>query len=603
LENSQRLKRDVPHILKSLNDHAEQKFRQKVANGGDAPYEYFTRARPGKSLINIGFDTEDNSKGHVHLLCFYDGKFYYEFFDKDIALYFLIFAQFPFDMSIVWCVNTEYDINNLHWGDDRKFLIDRMYNKSNFIMGRLRHNPRVRFYDVMNYYSLSAAKVGELYGLKKRDFDFNKHRKFRADGTVVVSKKEILYCRGDTKIAQRAGCHITGMFDGYEITQTATIASAAIQIYLKRFDPTEGLGGVALSRYMVDQDDVYNSYYGGRVECFHYGKISGRLRYYDINSLYPHVMKKYLYPDPMSPANKRRTADIDNGVVYCRVRVPLSMYLPPLPVRHAGKLMFPVGTFDGVWCVDELNNAVNWGVKIIKVYRAYEWKNVIDLFSEYVDHFYKLRQRSRRKADNYFYKVIMNSLYGKFAEKRRSTVYVPLEQGGVFDPIVYDMAQQTVEYFPRHNNVVISSYVTAYGRIELYNLMQKILDNNGKLLYCDTDSVIYKGGKLLQDSKQLGGVKKEADIKKAEFLGAKYYRYWDTAGNEFDICKGVPKAYQGQMFEKGEATYMKPIRYREALRRKLQANVWVQFTKHAKADYDKRVVLSNGLTRPIVLKP
>lgn len=585
-----------------LNNHAEQKFKEQVENGGEKPYEYFPRPRPGKSLINIGFDTEDNSQGHVHLLCFYDGVNYYDFFDKDIALYFLIFAQFPYDMTIVWCVNTEYDINNLHWGDDRKFLIDRMYNKSNFIMGKLRHNPKVRFYDVMNYYSLSAAKVGELYGLKKHDFDFNKNRRHRKDGTVIVSKKEIRYCQGDTAIAQRAGCHITDKFNDFEITQTATIASAAMQIYLKHFDPTEGLGGVALSRYMVDQDDVYNSYCGGRVECFHYGMVKGKIRYYDINSLYPYVMKQFLYPDPMSPAKKRRTANIENGVVCCRVRVPVKTYLPMLPVRYNNKLIFPVGTFDGTWTVEELNNALNYGVEIIKVYRSYEWRNVIDLFSEYVKYFYNERLESTHPADSYFYKIVMNSLYGKFAEKRRVTTYVPLEQGGVFDPIVYDMAQQTAEYFPRHNNVVISSYVTAYGRIILHNLMQNILDNNGKLLYCDTDSVIYKGGRSLTSSTDLGGVKQEAEIVKAEFLGAKYYRYWTPDGTEYDICKGVPKAYQGKMFTDGQATYKKPIRYREALRRKLQANVWVSFTKHARATYDKRIVLDSGQTRPICIK-
>ncbi|RWR98969.1 hypothetical protein B4U79_17082, partial [Dinothrombium tinctorium] len=41
-------------------------------------------------------------------------------------------------------------------------------------------------------------------------------------------------------------------------------------------------------------------------------------------------------------------------------------------------------------------------------------------------------------------------------------------------------------------NIAVSSYVTAYARLELYNLMEKIEKQRpGSVLYHDTDSVLY----------------------------------------------------------------------------------------------------------------
>lgn len=584
--------------MNQLNNRAEEKFQELVESGGEKIRDHFPRIKLHKKLLNVGFDTEDNSQGKVHLLIFYDGKNYYTFDNRDDALFWLIFSDFGYELIILWCVNTEYDLNNLQWGDDRQFLVKRLYNKSRFIMATLTYCRNVRFYDIINYYSMSAQKVGELYGIQKLNFDFK--RRVDKNGDVIVTKKEIDYCKRDTQIAWKAGEHITGMFDSYDISMTATIASGALQIYLKQFDDV-GLSGVCLSRYMVDQDLVYTSYCGGRVECFGYGVFKDNIHYFDINSLYPSVMLQYKYPNPTTQVRQGRTIDIGNGIVKCRVRVPSRTYLPALPVRHNGKLLFPVGTFDGVWVIDELNNAINNGVEVLKVYESYEWLEVCDMFSSFVSHFYEKRQKAIHPADGYFYKVVMNSLYGKFAEKRRLTKYVPLEQGGVFEPIVYDMAQTTEEYLPYHNNVIISSYVTAYGRIILHKLMKKILDNGANLLYCDTDSVIFQGDCSLKTSSELGGLKSEADIQWAEFLGAKYYRYTTTDGVEFFVCKGVPKQFQADMFTLHQASYSKPIRYREALRRKLNANVWVSFTKVERTEYDKRRVLKHGKTLPVIL--
>jgi hypothetical protein len=523
----------------------------------------------------------------------------YVFYNNDIALYFLTFAIFNEKDILIWCVNTEYDLVNLSY--KYSYMIEWFYNKSRFIMGKCIFNNKIKFYDLINFYSLSAEKVGQLFGLKKLQYDFNK-RKFNKDGNVIVTKSEIKYCIRDAKIACKAGVFITKKFENFKIRKTATIASTALQIYLKNFAPID-FSQYKENRYEIDINNIYKCYYGGRVEAFFIGKKRDNIKYVDFNSLYPYVMKNFLYPNPFSSVYRGKSIDIENGIVCCKVKVKTNTYLPVLPLRYDKKLLFPVGEFTGYWIIQELNTALNEGqVEIKEIYWSYEYSEVIDLFSDYVNYFYDKRIKSKNKADSYMYKVLMNSLYGKFAEKRRLTKYVNLDQADVFDPIVHRYAQQTEVYIPYSNNVILSAYVTSYGRILLYNAMKKVLKNDCQLLYCDTDSIIYKGDYNFPISNRLGELKIEHYVKMVEIRGAKYYMFIDNNDNEFFICKGIPKYLQADMFTHRKVSYRKPIRLLESKRRHLKPNIWIDFEKRDLTKYLKRCIIKDGNTKPILIR-
>lgn len=577
-----------------------EKFEEGTLHQKDRFYSY----KPVK-VMNVGFDTEDDSAGNCHLLTFYiTDKTYYEFLDVESALLWLTFADFKKDMIIVWCVNTEYDLNNL--SQDYPYLVNRLYGGSRLIMSRMTFNTKVRCYDVTNFFSRNAAWVGKTFGMEKLDYDFK--RKHRKDGSVIVSKKERTYCLRDAKIAWSGGNFISDQLKQWDIRQTPTVASCALQIWLRNFDPI-GFNQYNPHRFDVPIRDLYASYYGGRTEPFYYGTIKAdNIHYYDINSLYPFVMKKYEYPNPYSPAIKRRTVRVKNGIICATVTVPKRMHIPPLPYRlyktkKNYKLVFPVGTFTGTWCLPELQNAIDWGVTVDKIHYAYEYSEIVDLFSEYVDTFYELRQKTKTQANREFYKIVMNGLYGKFAERRRIVHHVPIEHGGQFDPVVNsEWAQVTSVDYPIHNNVIVSSYVTAYARVTLYNWIRWLMSNGCRILYCDTDSIIYQGDFEIEVGTDLGEMKRESKIIEAEFLGPKYYRYVTDKNEEVFICKGVPKNVQYQMFiGERKASYRSPVRYREALRRKLRANVWYEKEKRTLTQFDKRRIFDNE-TRPLIIR-
>jgi hypothetical protein len=494
---------------------------------------------------------------------------------------------------IVWCINTEYDINNL--SNDYPFLLRRYYNKSRFIFAKMTHRPDIVFYDLVNFYSLSAKAVGELFGQDKLDFDFNS-RRFDEDGFVIPSDDEVEYCKQDANIAQVAGQFITDKLTEFDITPTATVASAAMQVYLRHYDPV-GLTGFSRSSYVVDASRIYPAYYGGRCEVFRAGHYRKRMFYADINSLYPFVMSNFPYPNPMGDVRKVRTLDFQHGIVEAVVRVPKT-YLPVLPVRTTEHLLFPTGIVKGTWTKPELDYAVEQGAKIEKVLSAYSWLSEVDLFSRWVKEIYEKRLASTLPSDSKFYKVLMNALYGKFAERRKVVSYVNVEDADIGCPIVYDMAEVETVYLPQHSHVILSAYVTTYGRLILHQYMKTVLDSGGDLYYCDTDSIVFSGCQPFVFSTKLGDLKLEHTLTEAEFIGAKYYRIKDRDGWQYR-CKGVPAYCQKDMFKaNAKAVYKKPIRFVESGVRKIRANVWIDTEKRPLTGYSKRRILENGDTTP-----
>ena len=60
-----------------------------------------------------------------------------------------------------------------------------------------------------------------------------------------------------------------------------------------------------------------------------------------------------------------------------------------------------------------------------------------------------------------------------------------------------------------NTNVIIASYVTTHARLELYSYLEQLKD---RVLYCDTDSVIYRhivGAYNLPFSEYVGGMTDE----------------------------------------------------------------------------------------------
>jgi DNA polymerase type B, organellar and viral len=182
----------------------------------------------------------------------------------------------------------------------------------------------------------------------------------------------------------------------------------------------------------VEKINARDCLYGGRVNNVKtYAQAdtskSEKILYYDVTSLYPHVLKNRAFPIGRYKKNYHG-ANIDefdinsmNGIVKIKILAPDNLYLPVLPVKMHNKLMFFLcfkcaneksqdlcthtdeeRSFIGTYVIDEVRLAISKGYKILQVYEAWTYDMIsktndetsVGLFGQYVNLFLKTKQEA-----------------------------------------------------------------------------------------------------------------------------------------------------------------------------------------------------------------
>lgn len=360
------------------------------------------------------------------------------------------------------------------------------------------------------------------------------------------------------------------------------------------------------------QDFCRESYYGGRVEIF---KQSGfNLKLYDVNSLYPTIMRKY--PIPLEKIRKSRDV-FDFGFHKVTIEVP-NNYMPVLPykarVSREKKLIFPTGILTGTWFSEELKLAIQEGARVLKHHEGYEFSQEHDLFTDYINKLYRIRlENPGKNALNITAKLAMNGLYGKFGQREeRESLF--------FDPDNFVCAFRNDETFERTGIQVqktkhraafqlvhIASAITSWCRIHMAK--NYYLPFQDSIWYTDTDSVFTSLAFKTGDS--LGDLKFEGSPDFAFFLLPKAYylqNFKDDSGQSKNInlikLKGFPeKALENitlDNFKNKDLKYQK-IGISSLKKSLISSKSFLSrnnFNREIKSDYNKRVLLPNGDTRP-----
>ena len=431
-----------------------------------------------------------------------------------------------------------------------------------------------------------------------------------------------------------------------------TIASTALLTFRYRFMKQN------YETYHVFNDFFRQSYYGGRTEifCMHAHDSDKPFYLYDINSLYPYVMYNNCFP--ISRPKKmiyRNLDEINNktGIMLAEIIAPSDLDIPILPFhRQDGRLIFPLGHWKGMYEFSLIRKALSYGYHV-KPLRAWEFDDA-PIFHDFVDHFYTLKNQSRG-AEKEIYKLLLNSLYGKWGERSRRNVIITdpdthLEGLLPFDT-VFGYAIKTYHQDSAYHLPVISIKVTALAQLELYKLFEKIINLGGHIYYCDTDSVITDI--RLPTSQQLGDIKLETTFEEGVFLMPKVYylRLYDNdqkpgfcsdfeknnfslnsdnvkietngigrlSTNPMDSVKIRIKGFTNYIHPylldidiwkkalyKGDYTAfteqkIRPASLNEIRIRHLQGFVTLVENKNIKHSYDKRTILKDFNTKPLVI--
>lgn len=247
---------------------------------------------------------------------------------------------------------------------------------------------------------------------------------------------------------------------------------------------------------------------GGRTEpwTMHFRRsqpADGYLNYVDVNSHYSHCM---LEPMPVGPAivvdggspiHVEANARTRVGFIDCEVYIPEDCYLPPLPFRMNGKLMFPVGRFRAKWDTTELAALGEVGGRIEKVHRQV-WFDTAPIFSDFILRLFQYNDKNSKTFEAgmaAISKLIRNSTFGKLGIRElRERIWVsPSGRVPNFTEF-FDMDSDTFvkkeTYRAPYLAPAIPAHITSLARVRLWRYALRVLRAGGRIFYCDTDSLI-----------------------------------------------------------------------------------------------------------------
>jgi hypothetical protein len=486
---------------------------------------------------------------------------------------------------------------------------------------KLKH--RIKFIDTFSFLKTSVQQLGKIIGLEKL-----KKPEFLGNIPKNDEEKKILedYNVNDSYISYKFMCFLQNEFNNIGITMSNTIASTAMRLFQNNY-----------LKYWIRQpvkeviDEMYKGYYGGRVECFYRGYIEN-VNYYDINSLYPFVMKKYAFPMPNSIQLNEAPTGLSlldyAGLSEAQVRCPDNLDIPLLPTRDSNKLMFPTGDFIGYFTHAELKKAKSLGYRI-KLLKTYYYTETFNPFAEYVEDLYNRRNEYKKLNSPLaiVYKLCLNSLYGKFGQKieqteilfgdnpediqkiieaEKDTYRVDIDgkatgrykidfpktcevmhpDGTLWNESnIYYVTDLQRKKYPHFINPILSIYITSYARLELYERMEKC----NTVYYCDTDSIMTPD--ILPTSDNLGDLKLEIKADKGIIVRPKFY-YLQEGNKVILKSKGLTGLKElvdfTNVLKTGQYTYKKFTKFKESIKRNMPFNQIIDVTKFVEFEDDKR---------------
>lgn len=466
-----------------------------------------------KSQKNIvAWDTE-TEKGKVGILANSDNK-YIVSQNCDEILNFLTHDEYKKSVNVFF--NLGYDTNAIlktlpinilkqiaHTNNSKynEYEIKIIPNK---YLGIKKDDNTFRFFDIWQFFkyekSSSLDAVSEKY-LNEKKIDI--------ESIVPIKKadytfKDFLdypdltkYCIHDTLLTKRLADIITEKTNQINLRFNSPYSCATLSIdYFFKYNKLNSPYWFYFNKSTNNRrvfEYAFNSYHGGRFEVFKKGTYKNIFEY-DVNSMYPSQMINLF--DCLN-TSFHYTKDIDElpkntfyGFFKCKVKQN-NENINLLPQNLNGLLVYPKGNFE-TYCIlpeIELLDKYNIEYEIIDGYygithdKIYPFKDIINfIFSE---------RKKYDKSDfiSSLYKIIMNSLYGKFIE-----ININIDDeintdilNMIIDESTKDLKNKSFvagKYFCP----IYAAYITGMSRCKLYDT---IMNNNyDNIIGCFTDSII-----------------------------------------------------------------------------------------------------------------
>lgn len=469
---------------------------------------------------------------------FYDGEIYKQFWGDDCTEQFVAYLaslQEPFEIYAHNGGKFDWLFLMRYLSDDLQMIGSRIV-KANLGLHQLRDsfaNMPVPLRAIGNKLDINHAK------LERRCREYHKPE---------ISR----YLKADCVELYKAVERYREQFGSKALTM-ASAAMRELRVTLKE-------QGLKLEKFSERQDEQFRAFYfGGRVQCFEAGMVKPnkgeQWNVYDVNSMYPAVMRDYLHPIShkcvRDDAISERTdfAIVEGEHDGC---LPFRSATGGIDFKPASGIIYATG--------HEIRTALTLGkLHIKRVVEGYSFTERAN-FASFVNHFYDLRMQAKREGDDMnvlFMKLVLNSAYGKAALDPRKFTEMVILPPHVYpdgqlrtDPVLWAMRdgpekerlvrQAWVRHTVAADYTVWSRHVQTRGRFINVAMAASItgaarsvlmlgLNKATRPVYCDTDSIICERLDMQCDETTLGAWKHEGSGDRLAIAGKKMYALFNDA--------------------------------------------------------------------------
>lgn len=383
----------------------------------------------------------------------------------------------------------------------------------------------ISFFDSLKLLNFSVEEVAKAFNLSIKKLEIDYKAKREKGHKITDEEKE--YLKHDVMIMSLA---LEKMFE-MKITRM-TIASNAMNFFKdtiskKRFEEW-------FKPPLYDKD-LRQAYKGGftYLNEIYRGKEVKEGIVLDVNSLYPSVMYyspmpygEGIYFDGKYVPDKLYNLYIQN--ITCQFRIKKDM-IPTIQIKN--NLSFVPTEYLSSSNEESINlTLTNVDLKLFlehyDIYDvSYNWgwkyKSSTKIFKRYIDYWNELKVKATKEGNKplrTIAKLMLNSLYGKFAASPEGRSKIPYLDNNIVKYKLSELEERTAYYLP------ISIFITSWARDKTIRSAQAVYH---RFIYADTDSLHLEGTdipeNLLISDTELGKWKIESTFKRAKYLRQKCY--------------------------------------------------------------------------------
>ena len=397
----------------------------------------------------------------------------------------------------------------------------------------------ITFKDSLKKIPLKVSQIAKSYGIEEQKTEID-YKAYRPIG-YELTEKEKEYIANDVIIVAKALYQMINE----EGQQSLTMSSDAMADFKHRITGIQR--GSSENKKKADEyfrdlfpvvekevdDFIRKAYKGGYTYCnpkyanqiIHNGLV------YDVNSLYPSRMRDCILPYGLPvyaegelKASKKYPLFIQEFMCVCKVK---PNHLPTLQIK--GSIRFNESEYlteirePMILTLTNIDLDIlfdHYDVEYYEPIRGYYFKAHKGFFEGYIEYWGDIKKTTTDKGKRQLAKLMLNSLYGKFASQTKSKRKEPY----------YDEEKEMVRYNHYVDDedrepvyTALACFTTAWARDKMIRSAQACYD---RFLYCDTDSLHVLGLDIPNieiDQKKLGAWKCEGVFHQAKYLRAKTY--------------------------------------------------------------------------------